>query len=534
MNVYLDSKKMKMANGKLNAFKRIVSNKIVRTLASLVLIAGGMTLSPKKLNSYETGTMKEQSIHPLLVDKLEKYAQIPKSIYFDTDEVKKGTINEDSPEDAYVRAFNHFTHNLKGFSSSIEWALNPELQSDYPFGDHSWPRVVDTYQQNSEIGYDFGFIYHLIADLTSPAHVHQDIHPFYDSYESWTDKHKGEIMDLVEKPSQTPKFDTLEELMEDLGDFTRNNFSSDDAWGDSLNGLYKTDYGNKQYWVKTIDAKEVRILRRSFFLNFRDDDCFRDQWSALGTKAVVYGLAALKLLTKNGTCTPDCNSKWCGDDDGCGGFCQNCGAGFHCVDNNYCASNCQPDCNGKECGDNGCGGSCGNCYDDQKCQSGKCVSLGEFNGKDNGDGTVTDLNTGLIWQKETGGKKTWEGAILYCKSLPLAGYSDWVLPKIDELRTLIVGCPATEPGGSCEVVDGCGTKCPGAEGSCKIGCALNEGPSNGCYMDSLLDNNCQHYWSSSIDMSETDRAWRLHFDMGLMYPDQKYGEYYVRCVINKD
>jgi len=39
--------------------------------------------------------------------------------------------------------------------------------------------------------------------------------------------------------------------------------------------------------------------------------------------------------------------------------------------------------------------------------------------KDNGDGTVTDNVTGLIWQKTDGGEMTFENASTYCKTLLL-------------------------------------------------------------------------------------------------------------------
>jgi len=47
---------------------------------------------------------------------------------------------------------------------------------------------------------------------------------------------------------------------------------------------------------------------------------------------------------------------------------------------------------------------------------------------DNGNGTITDNVTGLMWQKVDGGEKTFENAITYCDNLVLAGYSDWRLP----------------------------------------------------------------------------------------------------------
>jgi hypothetical protein len=58
---------------------------------------------------------------------------------------------------------------------------------------------------------------------------------------------------------------------------------------------------------------------------------------------------------------------------------------------------------------------------------------------DNGDGTVTDTLTNLMWaQADNMGDITWHDAQVYCKTPPIAGYkySDWRLPTISELRTL--------------------------------------------------------------------------------------------------
>ena len=53
--------------------------------------------------------------------------------------------------------------------------------------------------------------------------------------------------------------------------------------------------------------------------------------------------------------------------------------------------------------------------------------------KDNGDGTVTDNITGLMWQKTDGGEMTFESASTYVKSLNLSGHNDWRLPTSHEL-----------------------------------------------------------------------------------------------------
>lgn len=59
--------------------------------------------------------------------------------------------------------------------------------------------------------------------------------------------------------------------------------------------------------------------------------------------------------------------------------------------------------------------------------------------KDNGDGTITDVKTGLMWQKANGGPTSWPGAEQYCQGLSLGGHSDWVLPTKEQLASLWKG-----------------------------------------------------------------------------------------------
>lgn len=55
---------------------------------------------------------------------------------------------------------------------------------------------------------------------------------------------------------------------------------------------------------------------------------------------------------------------------------------------------------------------------------------------DSGDGTITDNNTGLMWQKTDGGEMTFDAATTYCTSLNLGGFTDWRLPTGIELFSI--------------------------------------------------------------------------------------------------
>ena len=57
---------------------------------------------------------------------------------------------------------------------------------------------------------------------------------------------------------------------------------------------------------------------------------------------------------------------------------------------------------------------------------------------DNGDGTVSDLGTGLMWMVDDSGEGLdWESALAYCENLEFAGHDDWKLPNVKELQTLV-------------------------------------------------------------------------------------------------
>ena len=127
--------------------------------------------------------------------------------------------------------------------------------------------------------------------------------------------------------------------------------------------------------------------------------------------------------------------------------------------------------------------------------SGACVIAGDFT--DNGDGTVTDGNTGLMWQQGEAGKMNWEGAITCCEDLSLADYADWRLPNVKELRSIVddrLYNPAID----------------------KI-----------YFPDALASS----YWSSTTFAYDSSYAWYVDFYAGNVYNyiDKTYG-YDVRCV----
>jgi Protein of unknown function (DUF1566) len=74
--------------------------------------------------------------------------------------------------------------------------------------------------------------------------------------------------------------------------------------------------------------------------------------------------------------------------------------------------------------------------DDGTYQAGRTVLV------DNGDGTVTDSRTGLMWPQDgtgagywNGQTATWNNAIDWANSLDFANHNDWRLPNINELKS---------------------------------------------------------------------------------------------------
>jgi hypothetical protein len=115
---------------------------------------------------------------------------------------------------------------------------------------------------------------------------------------------------------------------------------------------------------------------------------------------------------------------------------------------------------------------------------------------DNSDGTVTDTNTGLMWQQAEAGVMTWEEALAYCETFELAGHDDWRLPNINELQS-IVEYEYNNP---------------------SIDTALFPGTNSGAY------------WSSTTYANTTGGAWTVNFDHGYVGGLDKFGGRNVRAV----
>jgi len=134
-----------------------------------------------------------------------------------------------------------------------------------------------------------------------------------------------------------------------------------------------------------------------------------------------------------------------------------------------------------------------------------CPSEGRF--ADNGNGTVTDTCTGLMWQKETADtnedgkiddsdRRTWCEALAYCEKLSFAGHNDWRLPNVREIQS-IVDYGRSDPS-----------------------------------IDPVFGALPFLYWSSTSGVPNAD-AWNVTFSSGYVNVwDKNSNEIYVRAVRN--
>lgn len=232
----------------------------------------------------------------------------------------------------------------------------------------------------------------------------------------------------------------------------------------------------------------------------------------------------------------DCSVLDCGPDPVCGESCGTCGPEGGCGNDNCeatedhltCPTDCPciPQCTGLACGkDPLCGESCGTCGDEAGCVNGHCMSKELLH-------TWTDPATGLTWQNPPADSlMNWYQAVTYCQQLPLAG-EGWHLPTIDEVRSLIRGCPATQTNGSCNVAsDQCMEMVCYDEEACE-GCGSGLGPGGACYWPEELEGTCVNgtHSSSPIEDGDNDAPWRANFGSGFVGPGNVGAYRSVRCV----
>lgn len=130
----------------------------------------------------------------------------------------------------------------------------------------------------------------------------------------------------------------------------------------------------------------------------------------------------------------------------------------------------------------------------------KLATLPAVHFSDNGNGTITDNYTGLIWQKtQSGSTLTWEEALVYATGLSLAGKSDWRIPNIKELQSLNDE-------------------------------KLAKPSFNKTFFPNILSGN---FWSSTSQVNSPTRAWDINVDYGIVSYTEKTVKENVLCVSGK-
>ena len=169
------------------------------------------------------------------------------------------------------------------------------------------------------------------------------------------------------------------------------------------------------------------------------------------------------------------------------------------------------------------------------CAPNPCEASDDDDNDDTAGETVwTDPTTGHMWQNGTTVGSTiysWPDVQSYCAGLSWGGYTGWRLPDIDELRSLIRGCAATQTNGSCGVTDSClDGNCENA--ACDDGCPQFGGPGpGGVYWPPEISGAVTNYWSSSaVPNTDNGPAWYIHFDVGVVSYHGLPGVNGARCV----
>jgi len=124
------------------------------------------------------------------------------------------------------------------------------------------------------------------------------------------------------------------------------------------------------------------------------------------------------------------------------------------------------------------------------------LSFAEFS---RDEGIVTDTISKLQWQDDAiGSTMEWQEAIDYCENtLELGGYSDWRLPNINELKSIV-----------------------------------DRDKYNPAIVNGFENTSSNAYWSSTTNQSDGYYAWIILFEYGNITYSNKdyYGGLFVRCV----
>ena len=127
----------------------------------------------------------------------------------------------------------------------------------------------------------------------------------------------------------------------------------------------------------------------------------------------------------------------------------------------------------------------------------------------------------LIWSDRLSNKMNWSSAKKYCEDLTEGGYTDWRLPNIDELRTLIQNHSGTQSGGSCPISE-------------KAGKLAWSDRTDGC--NGIIGSNFSKlgdtdwFWSSSVHSANPYYRWLVYFYYGHVSDSNVAINNYVRCV----
>jgi len=123
----------------------------------------------------------------------------------------------------------------------------------------------------------------------------------------------------------------------------------------------------------------------------------------------------------------------------------------------------------------------------------------------NGDGTVSDSSTSLMWQREDDDtKRSWDSSTSYCSISTLANYTDWRLPTLEELESLID--PDYDPDDPVSAAN------PAID------------------YTAFPNTNQSAYWSITPNEENDSRAWRVDFSGGVSSSYYKTSNNYARCV----